>query len=283
MTLQQPIFIALFVAGGLLSQALPASAIRVKYSIDFFSAPDNIQKVIGENEFRFRSDGTLVPKNKVGSGFFGYDTDNTLFGSKTLFQVDELFLDLGGKSLTLNDFNPNRSGPPFGPPFQVGALFGTLEQGGGFSVSLTPRDSDISTSTVTPVIDPNTGLQVAPNGIFLRSPFEGGGSQRGVGCFYPATRCLEERAEFVIPLRPPFPDIPPQQLVDVYPPFGFWSLYDADTSLSDPPTDQGFFFTSLEEPKQVPEPPAEIIEIFGSLLLFFGTLRASLLKKVRTQ
>jgi hypothetical protein len=279
MTLHKRLSVALFACGGLLSQALPALAVRVKYNIDFFSAPDNIQKVIGANEFRFLSDGTLVPKSKVGSGFFGYDTDNTLFGSETLFQVDELSLDLGGKSLSLNDFNPNRSGPPFGPPFQVGRLFGTLEEGGVLSASLTPRDSDISTSTVTPVIDPSTGLQVAPNGIFLSSPFEGGGSQRGSGCFYPATRCLEEQAG----VSSPIPGFPPRQYVDVYPPFGFWRLYDANTSLSDSPTDQGFFFTSLQEPKQVPEPPAEIIEIIGSLLLFFGTLRASLLKKAPAQ
>lgn len=276
MTFHKCLSVALFACGGLLSQTLPALAVRVKYSIDFFSAPDNIQKVIGENEFRLLSDGTLVPKIKVGSGFFGYDTDNNLSQSGTLFQVDELSLDLGGKSLTLNDFN----GPPVRFPFLVGRLFGTLEEGGAFSASLTPRDSDISTSTVTPVIDPNTGLQVAPNGIFLGSPFEGGGSQRGVGCFFPATQCLEEQAGFSFPLRPPFPVIPPRQFVDVYPPFGFWQLYDADTSLSDPPTDQGFFFTSLQEPKQVPEPSTQIFEVLSGLLLFFGLLRLRFLKTV---
>jgi hypothetical protein len=271
MTLHKRLSVALFACGGLLSQTLPALAVRVTYNIDFFSVPtdpffpSSVQKVAGENEFRYVSNGELVEQTQVGSGFFGYDTDNQLPPYRpegTSFVVDEFSINLRGKSFTLNDLSQPRS---------IGNTIGPLENGNDMFFQFANSASNQSTQNI-------------PNLLLIQSLPE-----YGTGCIFPATRCIVEDPTAVYSYPGQAPPIysptlyPPSQYTEVYPPFGIWRWFDVGFPGTSAPTDQGFFFTSLKEPKQVPEPPAEIIEIIGSLLLFFGTLRASWLKKARTQ
>jgi hypothetical protein len=274
MILQKRIFITLLMGCGLLSQALPALAVRVKYSIDFFSIPttvdffSDIQKVIGTNEYRFVKEGTLVQKNKVGSGFFTYDTDNTVLTPTTslspIFNIDEISLTLRGRSFMLDDFTP--------VPKTIGSQFRTIEEGTFVNFALNPLRDE----TLVPKVDPQTGLLVVPK-ILIQSDI-GEFNQVGSGCIFPATRCLEEQLVFRGNPSTPSP-FPPRQFIETYPPFGYWTLSDSPEFFG-PLSDKGFFFTSLEEPKQVPEPSTQIFEVLSSLLLFAGLLRLRFLKTI---
>jgi hypothetical protein len=275
MTLPKFVSIAL-VSGSLLSQVSPTSAIQVKYNINFFSVPTNLLfsdqiQVVGGNQFRYVSNGTLI-ENPVGSGFLSYDTDNLLppYTPKgTSFEVDELSLNLRGKSLTLDDFGVKVLGNDYGP----------LETGSTIFFQLNAkRVLDESTGIYRPATDPQTGLPATPNLLLIQSY-----PAYGTGCLFPATQCIEERPNYGGLLEPSSALYPPSQFTGVYSPYGVWRWFDEGDPGSSRSTDQGIFFTSLEEPKQVPEPSTQIFEILSSLLLFFGLLRLRFLRIVRTQ
>ncbi len=285
MKCQHWFWVPAIVAGSVIPQTPSALAVRLTYDVDYFLENSSIGNI------------SLPRGSRVGGATFSYESNNLInFGS--LFNGNPIYINAPGQNIDPNDPTvPNylRVGPPstqFGKPYNVVDQFsGTLLGTNWSLVNRSPATFLIGTQQLPtgnvstfdsafkvdiPFPDPNS---VPPNSTqfdyqfnanqwnftplrnssnpneFLSDPRRIDMVSTG-GCVDPLSGC-----------RDPFASR------------GLWFSRDDSTYTG---YADGFFTTSLRTSLPgVPEPSAEMIEIFGGLVLFFGTLGSRWRKKLR--
>jgi hypothetical protein len=280
-------WVPVIVAGSVIPQTSAVLAVRLTYDIDYFLTNSSISNI------------SLPAGSRVGGATFSYDTSNLInFGS--LFNGNPIYINAPSQTVDPNDPNvPDflKVGPPstqFGQPYNVVDQFSGTLLGTNWSLADRSPASFLIGTQILPSGNVSTFDSVFQGAVSILDPNSSPPSFTQFDYQFNANqwnftplRNPNNPAEFLSdPRRIDMVSTggcadPLSGCRDPFSVRGLWFSQDESIPLAAGYAD-GFFTTSLRTGVPgVPEPSAEMIEILGGLVLFFGTLGSRWRKKLR--